>query len=79
MSAPDLQPSFPIPPIVQPDPLFYHIIRDGRLMQSMFVTLRNASRSAKRQFPDGNYRIIAAPGRAALREMGIIVDRQAPA
>ena len=54
---------------------FWHIIRNGKLVQGMFARLSNAKRTAGRMFPDGNYQIIPAPGRAALRSMGYIVDR----
>ena len=58
-----------------PAETFWHIIRNGKLVQGMFARLSNAKRTAKRMFPDGNFQIVAASGRAELRQMGITVDR----
>lgn len=55
--------------------VFWHIVRNNIAVARMFSRLSNAKRTAKRMFPDGNYQIIPAPGRAALRSMGYIVDR----
>ena len=54
---------------------FWHIIRNGKLVQGMFARLSNAKRIATKRFPDGNFQIVAASGRAELRQMGITVDR----
>ena len=53
MSALDLQPSF------------WHIIRNGKLVQGMFARLSNAKRTAGRMFPDGNYQL----GRAKMYQV----------
>ena len=57
-----------------PTETFWHIVRNGRLVQGMIVRFANAKRIASERFPDGDYRVVAASGRAELRQMGIIVD-----
>lgn len=58
-----------------PTETFWHIIRNGKLFQGMIVKFANAKRIASERFPDGDYQIVAATGRAELRQMGIDVSR----
>lgn len=56
----------------QPEPQeFYHIVKDGRLVQGMFARKANATKTA-RTIPGAV--IVEAAGRAELRQMGIEVD-----
>lgn len=58
-----------------PAETFWHIVRNGRLIEGMIVKFANAKRIATKRFPDGNFQIVAASGRAELRSMGIDVNR----
>ena len=56
----------------QPEPQkFYHIVKDGRLVQGMFARKANATKTA-RTIPGAV--IVVAAGRAELRSMGYVVD-----
>lgn len=52
---------------------YWHIVRNGKLVQGMIVKFANAKRMAAERFPDGDYQIVPASGRAELRQMGITV------
>ena len=57
----------------QPEPQkFYHIVKDGRLVQGRFARKANATKTA-RTIPGAV--IVEAAGRAELRQMGIEVGR----
>ena len=55
--------------------VFWHIVRNNIAVARMFARLSNAKRTARRLFPDGDYQIVPAAGRAELRQMGIDVNR----
>ena len=57
----------------QPEPRkYFHIVKDGRLVQGMFARKANATKTA-RTIPGAT--IVEAAGRAELRQMGIEVGR----
>ena len=57
----------------QPEPRkYFHIVKDGRLVQGMFARKGNATKTAS-TIPGA--KIVEAAGRTELRQMGIEVDR----
>ena len=57
----------------QPEPRkYFHIVKDGRLIQGMFARKANATKTAA-TIPGAV--IVVAAGRAELRSMGYEVDR----